>query len=218
MSMDASQAMANWAGEGQPPFPGSPVVSTLAPTLHTRGDQSLEERFETEAMPHLNDLFRTALRMTGERGQAEDVLQDVYLQAWRSFERFEAGTNCRAWLYKILFHCVSHQRRKWFRFPLLKETEEFLEANLVQPESVPQQLTDEEILAALDETPQDYRAVLLLVDVEEFAYKEVAEILSIPIGTVMSRLSRGRSLLRKRLAGVARSYGILKNAPEGESI
>ena len=105
--------------------------------------RSAAERFESEAMPHLNDLFRTALRMTGERGQAEDVIQEVYLQAWRSFERFEAGTNCRAWLYKILFHCVSHHRRKWFRFPLLKEKEEFLEANLVQPDSVSEHVTDE---------------------------------------------------------------------------
>src|SRR5215475_11131294 len=129
MCMDASQAMADWAGDSQPPFPGPPMNGAA---VHTRGDQSLEERFEVEAMPHLNDLFRTALRMTGERGHAEDVLQEVYLQAWRSFERFESGTNCRAWLYKILFHCVSHHRRKWFRFPLLKENEEFLEANLVQ--------------------------------------------------------------------------------------
>ena len=109
-------------------------------------DRSAEERFEEEAMPHLNDLFRTALRMTGERGQAEDVIQEVYLQAWRSFENFEPGTNCRAWLYKILFHCVSHHRRKWFRFPLLKEKEEFLEANLVQPNSVSEHVTDSEIL------------------------------------------------------------------------
>ena len=161
-------------------------------------------------MPHLNDLFRTALRMTGERGHAEDVLQEVYLQAWRSFERFEEGTNCRAWLYKILFHCVSHQRRKWYRFPLLKEKEQFLEANLVQPTAVAQEITDGEILAALDELPSDFRSVVQLVDVEEFAYKEVAEILAIPIGTVMSRLSRGRGLLRKHLATLAQTSGIGK--------
>lgn len=171
---------------------------------------SMEERFESEAMPHLNDLFRTALRMTSERAHAEDVVQEVYLQAWRSFDRFEAGTNCRAWLYKILFHCVSHHRRKWFRFPVLKETEEYLEANLVQPLAVAGSVTDGDILKALDEISAEFRAVVLLVDVEEFAYKEVAEILSVPIGTVMSRLSRGRGLLRKRLAEVARSYGIGK--------
>jgi len=170
------------------------------------------DRFEAEAMPHLNDLFRTALRLTGERGSAEDVLQEVYLQAWRSFDHFEPGTNCRAWLYKILFHCVSHHRRKWFRFPLLKETEEFLEATLIAPVHVSSQVTDGDILRALDDIPSDFRSVVLLVDVEEFAYKEVAGILSIPIGTVMSRLSRGRTLLRKRLAGVAASYGIGKTA------
>jgi RNA polymerase sigma-70 factor, ECF subfamily len=201
--MAASQAMTSWEGESGPPLTG--VVS-------------VERRFEEEAMPHLNDLFRTALRVTGDRGAAEDAIQEVYLQAWRSYERFEAGTNCRAWLYKILFHCVSHQRRKWFRFPLLKETEEFLETNLVQPEAIPQHVTDEEILMALDGIPQEFRSVVLLVDVEEFAYKEVAGILSIPIGTVMSRLSRGRGLLRKRLEGAARSYGILKNAPQGEGL
>jgi RNA polymerase sigma-70 factor, ECF subfamily len=200
--MEASPAMADWAGDGHPP---------LIPTSETRGHDSLEERFETEAMPHLNDLFRTALRMTGERGCAEDVLQDVYLQAWRSFDRFESGTNCRAWLYKILFHCVSHQRRKWFRFPVLKENEEFLEANLVQPQPVAPEITDGEILAALDKLPTEFRSVVLLVDVEEFAYREVAGILSVPIGTVMSRLSRGRGLLRKHLAELARTYGIGKS-------
>ena len=198
MSMQASQAMTGWAGDGPPRFAGAPLTA----------GQTAEDRFETEAMPHLNDIFRTALRLMGERGQAEDVIQEVYLQAWRSYDRFEAGTNCRAWLYKILFHCVSHHRRKWFRFPLLKEKEEFLEANLVQPARVAEQVTDGEILKALDEIPVDFRSVVLLVDVEEFAYKEVAEILSIPIGTVMSRLSRGRGLLRKRLVEVARSYGI----------
>jgi RNA polymerase sigma-70 factor (ECF subfamily) len=130
------------------------------------------------------------------------------LRAWRSFGRFERGTNCRAWLFKILFHCVSHERRRWFRFPMLKEAEDFLEANLVAPEPIPENLTDQQILEALDAIPVEFRAAILLVDVEEFAYKEAAYILAVPIGTVMSRLSRGRKLLRERLGTVARSYGI----------
>lgn len=166
------------------------------------------ERFEVEAMPHMNDIFRTAARILGDAARAEDVAQEVYLQAWKSFERFEPGTNCRAWLFKILFHCVNHHRRKWFRFPLLRETEEFLEANLTQPEPIPDHLTDQDILTALDQIPADFRSVILLVDVEEFAYKEASDILEIPIGTVMSRLSRGRKLLREQLVEVAQSYGI----------
>jgi RNA polymerase sigma-70 factor, ECF subfamily len=169
---------------------------------------SAEDRFQAEAMPHLNDIFRTASRVLGDRARAEDVAQEVFLQAWKSYDKFETGTNCKAWLYKILFHCVNHHRRKWFRFPLLKDTEEFLEANLAYLPPVAERLTDAEILTALDKMPVDYRAVVLLVDVEEFAYKEASEILAIPIGTVMSRLSRGRKLLREQLASVAHSYGI----------
>src|SRR3954468_16598329 len=116
MRMEAAQKTSDWTGN--PPRPLT-VAYSAAPA-----EESLERRFETEAMPHLSDIFRTAMRLTGERGSAEDVIQEVYLQAWRSFDRFESGTNCRAWLYKILFHCVSHHRRKWFRFPLLKEKEE----------------------------------------------------------------------------------------------
>jgi RNA polymerase sigma-70 factor (ECF subfamily) len=184
-----------------------PVAAPAPQPLQFR---TTRDRFEREAMPHLNDLLRTACRMVGDRERAEDVVQEVYLQAWKSFDRFEAGTNCRAWLFKILFHCVNHDRRRWFRFPLLKEKEEFLEANLPAPVTVPDQLTDADILAALDRIPADFRSVVMLVDVDEFAYKDVAEILAIPIGTVMSRLSRGRKALRDQLTAVAESYGILR--------
>jgi RNA polymerase sigma-70 factor (ECF subfamily) len=173
-------------------------------------DQTIATRFEREAMPHTSDLYRTALRMLRDPGRAEDAVQEAYLQAWKSFHRFSPGTNCRAWLYKILFHGISHERRKLFRLPLLKKTEEYLEANLESTASVPEHLTNEEILAALDNIPADFGGVVLLVDVEEFAYKEVAGILGIPIGTVMSRLSRGRKLLREQLADVAKTYGIGK--------
>jgi len=183
------------------PFRATPV--SAAPSEDTR-----RQAFEAEAMPHLADMFRLAYRMTADRTRAEDAVQEAYLQAWKSFDRFESGTNCRAWLFRILFHCVQHHRRKWFRFPTLTDAEEFLEANLPAPEPVPETLRDEDILAALDKIPQDYRAVVLLVDVEEFAYKDTAAILGIPIGTVMSRLSRARRLLREQLSGVARSYGI----------
>ena len=187
-------------------------VATLA---SDNSATSEADRFETVALPHLNDIFRTAARLLGDRARAEDVAQEVYLQAWKSFHKFEPGTNCRAWLFKILFHCVNHHRRKWFRFPMLKETEEFIESNLTYTEPIPEHLKDEDILAALDRIPADFRAVILMVDVEEFAYKDAAEILAIPIGTIMSRLSRGRKLLREQLGEVAQSYGILQT-PEPE--
>jgi RNA polymerase sigma-70 factor (ECF subfamily) len=179
--------------------------------------EDVSERFEAEAMPHLTDLFRTATRLVQDRVRAEDIVQEVYYQAWRSFDRFESGTNCRAWLYQILFHCVNHHRRKWFRFPLLKETEQFLETNLMYTPPVNETLTDEAILKALDEIATDYKAVVLLVDVEEFSYKEAADVLSVPIGTVMSRLSRGRKMLREKLTDVARSYGIVGAPAEGQA-
>ena len=172
------------------------------------------EQFEAEAMPHRNDLYRTATRVLGDSSRAEDVVQEVYLQAWKSFHRFESGTNCRAWLFKILFHCINHHRRKWFRFPMLKETEEFLETNLTAAEPIPEHLTDEDILLAMDKMPADFRSVVLLVDVQEFSYKDAAGILEVPIGTVMSRLSRGRGILRGLLTEVAESYGVGKQRKE----
>jgi RNA polymerase sigma-70 factor (ECF subfamily) len=175
------------------------------------------DRFQSEAMPHLNDLFRTATHTLGDRTQAEDLVQEAYLQAWKSFDRFEPGTNCRAWLFGILFNCLRHHRRKLFRFPRSLPNEEFLEASVTYTSPIPEELSDQEILGALDSIPSDYRAVVLLVDVEEFAYKEASGILSVPIGTIMSRLSRGRKMLRERLADVAQTYGIGKTDEKGQS-
>lgn len=166
------------------------------------------ERFDAEAMPHASAVFRTALRLLGERSSAEDVTQEVLLLAWKSFGRYEAGTNCKAWLFKILFHCVQHQRRQWFRFPLLKEPAELAETGIEAVAPMAEQLTDAEMLAALDKLPEEFRSVVLLVDVEELSYKEAAEALAVPIGTVMSRLNRARQRLRKELSVVAQTYGI----------
>lgn len=165
-------------------------------------------RFEDEALPLMPDIYRAAVRITRNPARAEDVTQEVFLQAWKSFSKFESGTNCKAWLYKILFHCADHERRKWWRVRLFKADEEYLEEQMVAPVEVPEQLTDAEILSAIDALPDAYRSVVLLVDVEEFAYKEAASILDVPMGTVMSRLNRGRAQLREQLEGTARSYGI----------
>lgn len=156
--------------------------------------------FEAVALPNIDDLFRTALRISGSREQAEDLVQETYLQAWKSFHRFEPGTNCRAWLFKILFHVIGHYRRKLFRVTSMTDSEEIIKESLVYEPPIPQHLTDEEIILALQSIPQHYREVVLLSDVEEFAYKEIAETLDIPLGTVMSRLNRGRKMLRERLA------------------
>jgi RNA polymerase sigma-70 factor (ECF subfamily) len=175
------------------------------------------DEFEAAALPHLNDIYRAACRLLADSTKAEDVVQEVYLQAWKSFDRFEPGTNCRAWLYKILLHTMHHYRRKWFNPHIIKQSEELIEHVAAYEPPIPEQITDEDILSALDEVPHEFRAVVLLVDVEEFSYKEAAGILSIPIGTVMSRLSRGRRLLREQLAGLAQSFGIGKLQQEGHS-
>jgi len=175
------------------------------------------EEFEAAALPHLNDIHRTAARLLSDSTKADDAVQEVFMQAWKSFDKFELGTNCRAWLFKILFNTLHHYRRKWFNIRMVKESEEFIEQTATYSPPVPEHITDEDILAALAEVSSDFRAVVLLVDVEEFSYKEVAGILSVPIGTVMSRLSRGRKLLRERLADLARSYGIGRVHQEGQS-
>ena len=175
------------------------------------------EEFEAAALPHLPDLFRTAARLAGDRARAEDVVQDVYLQAWKSFHRFTPGTNCRAWLFKILMNTLHHYRRKWFNLRSTQESGRAFEDSVMYTAPIPEKLTDEELLSALDRVPAEFRTVVVLADVEEFSYKEIAHLLEIPIGTVMSRLSRGRKLLRELLGGMARSYGIRNASQEGHS-
>ena len=154
--------------------------------------------FETAALPHFNSLYRTAAHLIGDRTEAEDLVQQTYLQAWKAFDRFQPGTNCRAWLFQILFNVVRHHRRSWLSRRIVADCD-FLADVLPAEPSLPEHLTDEDVLAALDQVPGSFREVLLLVDVQDFSYKEAAEVLRVPIGTVMSRVSRGRDLLRTEL-------------------
>jgi RNA polymerase sigma-70 factor (ECF subfamily) len=168
--------------------------------------------FEAEALPHLGDLYGTAVRLVMDRSEAEDIVQETYLQAWKSYHRYAAGTNCRAWLYRIFFYKLDHYRRRQrTRCKHIKESSEASADVAACEPPVRTGLRDKDVLRALDSLPLKYREVVWLADVEECAYKEIAEALNIPIGTVMSRLCRGRTRLRKLLAGVAREYGILKD-------
>lgn len=179
------------------------------------------EDFEAAAMPHLTDLYRSASLLIQNSSEAEDLVQEVYLEAWKSFHRFEPGTNCRAWLFRILFHRLHHRRRKLLKASMLEPRESPADLdNIVATPPVPQEIRDDDILQALAKVPPDFREVVLMSDVQEFSYKEIAEILKIPLGTVMSRLSRGRKLLRQELAEAARLYGIQPGAErerKGES-
>jgi RNA polymerase sigma-70 factor (ECF subfamily) len=178
-------------------------------SLPETSSQIVFEDFEAAALPHINDLFRTARRVIGSQTEAEDVVQETFLQAWKSFHRYEPGTNCRAWLFKILFHVISHHRRKLFRLPVADVAEETLAEIAVYTPAPNQHLADEEILAAFDKLPQLYRAVVLLADVQEFSYKEIAAALDIPLGTVMSRLNRGRKILRESLSASKVAAGFM---------
>lgn len=179
----------------------------------------LREDFDREAWPHFREISRSAYRLARNGGEAEDLAQEVFLQAWKSFARFERGTNCRAWLYRILWN-VHHQKlRKKLPVPLGAEGEARLAETLAAEPPTPTEIRDEEVAAALDAVSPEHRQILLLSDVEEFTYKEIAGILRVPIGTVMSRLSRARAALREKVRGTSAAAAIVAGgrAALGES-
>ena len=164
--------------------------------------------FESEALPLIPDVFRVALWLVRDRTLAEDLTQETFVQAMRSFHRYSPDTNCRAWLVTILYRINGKRRMKLGQLKLVEDTEEQIAATVAFEPPIPQALTDEDILSAIARVPQRFSQIVLLANVEEFAYKEIANLLQIPIGTVMSRLHRGRRLLRQELSGYAGQFGI----------
>jgi RNA polymerase sigma-70 factor (ECF subfamily) len=194
-----------------------------APQIDTPQDVAL---FESEALPHLDALYRTARRLTRNDQAAEDLVQDTLERAYSHYDRFQPGTNMRAWLFRILSNLAISQYRRRSTAPAIEsldEGEEFSLYDQLQASGdaesdvesrVLDMLGEESIRAAIEALPMEFRMVVLLADVEGFAYKEIAEILGIPRGTVMSRLFRGRRLLQRSLWDQAQAAGISK-AREG---
>ena len=165
------------------------------------------QRFELEAMPHLASLFRIAMWLTRNQTDAEDLVQETLTEALGSFHRFTAGTNCRAWLIAIMYHHQSKKRRAASHLHLVSDYDERIAESIPFEPSTPQGLTDEEVLLELKRLPRSFQEVVILADVEGLTYKEIAAATNVPVGTVMSRISRGRKLLRLGLAGYARAHG-----------
>src|SRR4249920_1341946 len=184
-------------------------------------DAELRERFERDVLPLLPNLYAAALRMTRNPTDAEDLVQDTYLRAFRGFSGFKEGTNLKAWLYRILTNSFINTYRKKQRQPQTVEGPDDLDewylfdklgARHVESSAeteVLDKIPDEAVKGALESLPENFRLPVLLADVEGFSYKEIAEIMDTPIGTVMSRLHRGRKALQKALWDTAKERGLV---------
>jgi RNA polymerase sigma-70 factor, ECF subfamily len=184
------------------------------------GDPATRGRFERDVLPLLPGLYSAALRMTRDPSDAEDLVQETYLRAYRGFAGFEEGTNLKAWMYRILTNTFINAYRKKQREPVTVQDDDIEDWYLYDrigaagveasaESEVLEKLPDEDVQRALEALPEGFRLAVLLADVEGFSYKEIAGILEIPIGTVMSRLHRGRRALEKALWETVRERGLV---------
>jgi RNA polymerase sigma-70 factor, ECF subfamily len=176
--------------------------------------------FQREAIPHMSAVYNFALRMTGDEDDADDLVQETYLKAFRFFDKFEKGTNCKAWLFRILKNSYINDYRKAVREPNKVDYEdvqnfyENVKANEVDSKHYEQDafsnLLDDEITKVMSSLPEDFRTVIILSDIEGFTYEEIADFVDIPVGTVRSRLHRARKMLYSQLYDYAKDRGYVK--------
>lgn len=214
--MSDAQTPSRSVPDGSGPADAGPHHEVLSDELRRR-------RFAEEALPLVDRMYSAALRYTRDPSDAEDLVQETMVKAYRSFHQYRPGTNLRAWLYRVLHTTYISMYRKAQRRPQesLQEQiddfsfyEEVARTGGSAEREVLESLTAEEVKQAMADLPETFRMAVYLADVEGFAYKEIAEIMDTPVGTVMSRLHRGRKALQKALAGYARSRGLISDEPE----